>query len=168
MKRSYLVRFWGMDIDPTAGFSLSARFDQTNPRGIHVGANAYLAYESAVLSHDALHNRHVDTWIGSGCFIGARSIILPGVRIGNGSVIGAGSIVASDIPANCIAVGNPARVVKTDIVLSEHHVLIEPGQLAASSEGSADGRRKKKAEFRAGKVHGARRRRTATVALPPA
>ena len=44
--------------------------------------------------------------------IGARSIILKGVTIGHGSVIGAGSVVVKDIPANCIAVGNPCKVIK--------------------------------------------------------
>lgn len=45
-------------------------------------------------------------------FIGTRSIILKGVRIGRDSVIGAGSVVVSDIPAGVVAAGNPARVVK--------------------------------------------------------
>lgn len=48
-----------------------------------------------------------DVWIG------ARCIILKGVTIGERSVIGAGSVVVSDIPANCIAAGNPCRVIRT-------------------------------------------------------
>lgn len=50
--------------------------------------------------------------IGNGCWIGGGVIILPGVTIGNGTVIGAGSIVTKDIPDNCLAVGNPCRVVR--------------------------------------------------------
>jgi acetyltransferase-like isoleucine patch superfamily enzyme len=45
-------------------------------------------------------------------FIGGRSVILKGVRIGKGSVIGAGSIVTTDIPAGVIAAGNPCRVTR--------------------------------------------------------
>lgn len=44
-------------------------------------------------------------------FIGARSIIMPGVTIGERCVIGAGSIVTSDIPDGCVAVGSPAKVI---------------------------------------------------------
>jgi maltose O-acetyltransferase len=45
-------------------------------------------------------------------WIGSRVIILPGLFVGHHSVIGAGSVVTKDIPANCLAVGNPARVVR--------------------------------------------------------
>lgn len=45
-------------------------------------------------------------------WIGSRVVILPGVSIGHHSVIGAGSVVTRDIPANCLAVGSPARVVR--------------------------------------------------------
>jgi maltose O-acetyltransferase len=41
-----------------------------------------------------------------------NSIILKGVRIGKNSIIGAGSVVTKHVPENCVAVGNPARVVR--------------------------------------------------------
>ncbi len=50
--------------------------------------------------------------IGNGCWIGGGAIILPGVTIGDGSVIGAGSVVTKDIPENCVAAGNPCRVLR--------------------------------------------------------
>jgi maltose O-acetyltransferase len=50
--------------------------------------------------------------VGSDVWIGGRSVILPGVTIGDGCTIGAGSIVTKDIPSYCVAVGNPARVIR--------------------------------------------------------
>lgn len=50
--------------------------------------------------------------IGDYCFIGARCMILKGVTIGEKTIIAAGSVVVKDIPANCIAGGNPCRVIK--------------------------------------------------------
>ena len=50
--------------------------------------------------------------IGNNVWIGANSVILPGVNIGDNSVIGAGSIVTKDIPSNVIAVGNPYTVLR--------------------------------------------------------
>ncbi|MBE6328076.1 MAG: acyltransferase [Bacteroidales bacterium] len=50
--------------------------------------------------------------IGNDVFIGARTIVLKGVTIGDGAVIGAGSVVSNDIPPRVIACGNPARVIK--------------------------------------------------------
>lgn len=49
--------------------------------------------------------------IGRHAWIGGRSIILPGVNIGEGAVIGAGSVVTKDIPSYSVAVGNPAKVI---------------------------------------------------------
>lgn len=51
--------------------------------------------------------------LGKNCWLGAKVIVLKGVSIGNGAIIGAGSVVTKDIPPNCVAVGNPARVIKT-------------------------------------------------------
>jgi acetyltransferase-like isoleucine patch superfamily enzyme len=50
--------------------------------------------------------------IGTNVWIGSNAVILLGVKIGDNSVIGAGSTVVEDIPSYCVAVGNPARVVK--------------------------------------------------------
>lgn len=53
-----------------------------------------------------------DVVIGEGCWIGEKAIILPGVTIGDKAIIGAGSVVTKSVPAFCIAVGNPAKIIK--------------------------------------------------------
>lgn len=70
-----------------------------------------------IIWHDRINNLNEKTAnspvvIEENVFIGARSIILKGVTIGRNSVIGAGSVVVKSIPENCIAGGNPAKVIK--------------------------------------------------------
>ncbi|MEZ8692691.1 sugar O-acetyltransferase [Vibrio splendidus] len=55
---------------------------------------------------------NVPVRIGNNVWLGAHTVVLPGVTIDENSVIGAGSIVTKDIPANVVAVGNPCRVVR--------------------------------------------------------
>lgn len=55
---------------------------------------------------------NIDVHIGKNVWIGAGSVILPGITIGDNVVIGAGSIVTKDIPANVVAVGNPCHVLR--------------------------------------------------------
>lgn len=55
---------------------------------------------------------HAHIVIGNDVFIGARSIILKGVTVGDRSIIGAGSVVVKDVPSDCIVAGNPAKVIR--------------------------------------------------------
>ena len=50
--------------------------------------------------------------LGRNVWIGGGAILLPGVTVGDDAIVGAGSVVTKDIPAGCVAVGNPATVVK--------------------------------------------------------
>ncbi len=50
--------------------------------------------------------------IGDNVWLGGGAIILPGISIGENTVVGAGAVVTKDLPANVIAVGNPARVIR--------------------------------------------------------
>lgn len=62
-----------------------------------------------------IHSAHAPVKIGNNCWIGRDSRILKGVTIGDNSIVAAYSVVTKDVPANCIAAGNPAHIVKTDI-----------------------------------------------------
>ncbi|MGO5163490.1 acyltransferase [Fusicatenibacter saccharivorans] len=86
---------------------------------IEIGNNVTLAPRVYVLCHDASTKRWLGVTkigrvtIGNDVFIGANSLIMPGVTIGNGVIIGANSIVTQDIPDHTVAVGNPARAICT-------------------------------------------------------
>lgn len=119
-RRAYYVRLWGMDLHPTCQFSLSAHFDKTYPRGVHVAEHSYIAFDAAILTHDRTRGLYLNTYVGPRCFVGARSIILPGVTIGEGCVVGAGSVVTKDVPAGSLVAGNPARVLRDDLKVGRY------------------------------------------------
>lgn len=60
---------------------------------------------------DFFNSKKAPIEIGDSVFIGARSIILKGVKIGDRAIISAGSVVTKDIPSDCIAAGNPCKIV---------------------------------------------------------
>ena len=86
---------------------------------ITIGDNVTLAPRVHILAHDASTKMHLNytkigkVTIGNHVFIGASSIILPGVTIGNNVVIGAGSVVSHDLPDGVVAAGNPAKALGT-------------------------------------------------------
>jgi len=127
----YYTQFWGMDIDPTASFSLSVRFDKTYPVGIHIGAWSYVAFDAAILAHDMSRGLYLHTHIGRHCFIGSRSIIMPGVQIGDECIVGAGSVVTKDVPARCAVAGNPAQIIRREIEVGPYGRFADAEQTKA-------------------------------------
>lgn len=67
--------------------------------------------------------------IGNDVFIGAGSIIMPGVTIGNNVIVGAGSVVTKSLDANGVYAGNPARKIKDfDGYIEKHRQNINGGE----------------------------------------
>jgi len=93
--------------------------DHSHTWHIEIGDDVTLAPRVHILAHDASTKTHLNyarigkVKIGSRVFIGASTIILPGVTIGDDVVIGAGSVVSRDIENGKVVAGNPARVVGT-------------------------------------------------------
>ena len=86
---------------------------------VRIGDDVTLAPGVRLIAHDASMKTHLGyarigkIEIGDRVFIGAGSIVLPGVRIGSDTIIGAGSVVSRSIPEGVVAYGNPARVTGT-------------------------------------------------------
>ncbi len=99
--------------------------------GVHFGSEPFLvtlgdhvsAADVSFITHDGGIWVYRDTSpevelfgpirVGNNVFLGAGVKVLPGVTIGDNVVIGAGAVVVSDIPANCVAVGLPAKPIRT-------------------------------------------------------
>ena len=85
---------------------------------IEIGARATVAQESylSAASHDfndpTMPLTAAKILVGEDAFLGARTFVLPGVRIGAGAIVGACSVVTKDVPDNVIAAGNPCRVLR--------------------------------------------------------
>jgi acetyltransferase-like isoleucine patch superfamily enzyme len=125
-----------MDIGRGVNISLSARLDKTNPRGIHIGEFTSVTFEVAILTHDFVNRRHLDVRIGKNCLIGARSIIYPGVTIGDHCIVSAAAVVMKDVPSNCIVSGNPGRVVETGIHTGPLGYRLDPAAVSPTPASS--------------------------------
>ena len=103
-----------------SGSSINATTTITIEDNVLIGSGCLISDTDShpLLWEDRLYNNNDKTskspiTIKKNAFIGARSIILKGVTIGEGAVVGAGSVVSKDVPPFCVVCGNPAKIVKT-------------------------------------------------------
>ena len=121
------------NISSSAIIESDLNLDRVYPLGIHIGDHTLVASRTTILCHEHVKRDKsdvrnpwvTDTYIGRNCFIGIGAIILPGVRIGDEVVIGAGAVVTKDVPSNSVAAGNPARVIRSGIKMTEKATLEE-------------------------------------------
>lgn len=98
-------------------FQSNSIVDTLFPKLVWIGDNFTSAPGSIILAHDASVFKHTDNYrvqktiIGNNVFLGANSVILPGVTIGDNVIVGAGSVVTKNIPSNMVVAGNPARII---------------------------------------------------------
>ena len=93
-------------------------------RHVHLGKNVYINFNCTFVD-DA------QVYIGDDTLIASNVTILPGVTIGDNSVIGACSVVTKDIPANVVAMGTPAKVVRE--ITPDDDIYYDHGKLIAEN-----------------------------------
>lgn len=109
----------GMKVGKNFGRLNGVILDPSHCWLIEIGDDVTLAPRVHVLCHDASTKTFMNytkvgkVTIGNRVFVGAESVVLPGVTIGDDVVIGANSTVTHNIPPNSVAVGSPARVICT-------------------------------------------------------
>ena len=121
---AFLRRRYKMDLGKGVRIAHKAHLDKSiNPKGIHIGDRTWVLNGAFVMAHDHCRSLRTDTFIGRDCVIGVNAIIMPGIHIGDEVVIGSGAVVTKDIPSHSIAVGNPAKVIKTDIQVQNGKIV---------------------------------------------
>lgn len=122
-----------INVDPSAILESNLLLDKVYPQGIYIGKNSLIAAGTTILTHEHVKRNKetprmpyvVDTYIGERCFVGVKSMILPGVKIGDEVIVGAGTVVTKDVPSNSIVVGNPGRILDRKVSMSDRAVLAE-------------------------------------------
>lgn len=122
----FLHRLRGVKIGKQSHVARLVSFDDRNPELIEIGKGVAITTGVMILCHQrdltdykpgmyAMHCpfKEGKVVIRDGAHIGIGAIIMPGVTIGEGAIVGAGAVVTSDVPAYSVAVGMPAKVIKT-------------------------------------------------------
>ena len=123
-----LHKLRGVKVGKQSHIARTAWLDDRNPELIKIGKGVAITSGVMILCHQrdltkykqgmyAMHTPFIEgeVTIKDGAHIGIGAIIMPGVTIGEGAIIGAGAVVTNDIPAYCLAVGIPAKVLKSYI-----------------------------------------------------
>lgn len=143
LRRQYLRSVWGMAIGKGVRISGKAHLDYTHPKGVQIGEYTIITPGVRIFTHDYVGAHHDVTRIGKCCFIGANAIITAGVHIGDHCIIAAGSVVNGHVPDRSMVAGNPARIVKSDLVTGHYGRTVpwaegrngEPGETSHSETG---------------------------------
>ena len=106
--------------------SVDVYIDGTDYNLITIEDKVVISREVTLLTHDFAISRAIlkcegklekekkvvqGIHIGKNCFIGARTLILPGTFIGDNTIVGAGSVIKGNIPSNVVVAGNPCRII---------------------------------------------------------
>jgi maltose O-acetyltransferase len=122
----------GLRVGKDVYINASARLDGVALWLISIGDETVIGPGVQVLAHDATTRRAIGysivapVEIGARVFVGAGSILLPGVTVGDDAIIGAGSVVRSDVPAGKLVIGNPPVVIcETEEYLARHRKRLD-------------------------------------------
>lgn len=129
MRKIYMKRLIknGLDVGKNLNMEKGVNIDASFPWLIHIGDDCDLAAWTYILAHDASPKHYTgktkvgNVYLEDNVFIGAKTIILPNVRIGKNAIIGSNSVVSKDVPPNVVAVGSPAVPIMTVDEFVKHH-----------------------------------------------
>ena len=107
--RIYLCKKMGVSIGNNVFIGKYCIIDDTFPELITIEDSANISFGVTIVAHDASKDEVARVLIKKGAYIGTRSIILPGVTIGEKAIVGAGAVVTKDVQPSSKVAGVPAR-----------------------------------------------------------
>jgi maltose O-acetyltransferase len=120
----------GMQIGKNCSIQPGVVIDSSHCWLIKIGNNVTIAPEAYLLAHDA-STKQINNYtkissitIEDNVFIGARALIMPGVKIGKNAIVAAGSIVTKSVPSGCVVAGNPAKLISNTYDYQEKNNLL--------------------------------------------
>lgn len=113
----------GVKIGENVYIGMQCSIDNAYPEYVYIEDNVSIAAECLIIAHSNpySHFQHVTSAlvapviIEQGAWICVRSLILPGVKIGEKAIVSAGSVITSDVPPRSVASGNPARIIAKNL-----------------------------------------------------
>lgn len=123
LRHILLTKIYKVQIGAHTYISPKAYIDHHKKNSIVIGENCYITRDCIILDHTQdKQGGPLKLWggieygkvkIGNNVFIGVKTVIMPGVTIGDNVIVGAMSLVTKDIPSNVVVYGNPAKVIKS-------------------------------------------------------
>ncbi|MFB6117870.1 acyltransferase [Halosegnis sp.] len=110
--KNWALRRLGVSVGDGVAWGLEATPDVFWPERIELREGCIVGYDAVILCHEFLQDEYRlgDVVVGERAMVGAKAVILPGVRIGAGAQVAAGSLVTDDVPPETTVAGVPAEI----------------------------------------------------------
>jgi len=130
---AYWRRF-GSYIGVNAQFACPPTFPH-GPYGVFISGSARVGHDAVIFQHVTIGSNTLPDSRGKGaprlgdsCFLGAGASVIGGVTVGDNVRIGSNCVVAHDVPANCVVVAQPPRVIPREGMVNRHYTRLADGQ----------------------------------------